>query len=215
MNSVGQDVLAPGVQIEIDALLSEGSVSVIGGGPVCVSFSWAVTPPVRSRRYPRGKPGLTANMKQKVLLGNRMSDWVCSAVSKAHSLGILFWVENPLPSWIWFQKRWRLFAKTPGVGPLDTDYCTWGNPWRKRTRFLLNFNLQNTKCMCNCISKHLVLRGAAPDGRMWTLHAQPYPRGLAAFLAANICQALGWDTTARRLDVDSCASRARRKFVSP
>ena len=46
--------------------------------------------------------------------------------------------------------------------------------------------------MCTRDHQHIVLRGTAPDGILWTRHAEPYPAGLSEYLASVICAQAGF-----------------------
>ena len=89
------------------------------------------------------------------------------------------------------------------------DFCRWGTPWRKRTRFLTTLtDLQGARLLCNCArpTQHQRLRGRAPDGRAWTLIAQPYPKAFARVLGMAAASAAGLSTIRRRrLDIGACA----------
>ena len=84
---------------------------------------------------------------------------------------------------------------------VQTDYCLFGVPWRKRTKFLY-CHVDLGDIACKCASRqgrcdrtglpHIQLAGAQ-DGVMRTKLAEPYPpklcRKLArAFSAAICCQ---------------------------
>eukprot|EP00972_Heterocapsa_arctica_P028131 4138583-Heterocapsa_arctica.AAC.1 len=72
---VRQDLFYVSVRVEIEALIRSGALTVIGAGPICASFSRAVTPCVRDRTHPRGVPWATDNTKRKMRDGNSNSDW--------------------------------------------------------------------------------------------------------------------------------------------
>ena len=74
--STDEDLLNPAVRERILRLLRLRAFSTFGAAPICSSFSRAVTPPVRSMKYPRGKPGLRLSMRLKVSQGNSHSDFV-------------------------------------------------------------------------------------------------------------------------------------------
>ena len=72
-----------------------------------------------------------------------------------------------------------------------TDFCQYGTPWRKITRFLSNIDLssaallcQGPRGMCSRTHKpHEQLRGM--DGKQFRTHlAEPYPTKLANRLVA-------------------------------
>ena len=57
--SASEDLLDPDLQRIILDMIRLGCFLAICMAPICASFSMAVTPPIRTRRYPRGRPGLT------------------------------------------------------------------------------------------------------------------------------------------------------------
>ena len=77
-----QDLLLSNVRLQIEELIDLGAFLTCGAAPICASFSVAVTPPVRSSRFPRGLPGLSLAMRKKVREGNSHSDWMRSLVTK-------------------------------------------------------------------------------------------------------------------------------------
>ena len=63
--SAAEDLLKPSVREVFVKLMELGAFLTMTAAPVCASSSVAVTQPVRSKRYPRGLPGLRASMRQK------------------------------------------------------------------------------------------------------------------------------------------------------
>ena len=119
-----------------------GEVLILWLGTPCTSFSLArrlTKPgpgPLRSRDFPLGLPGLPAANQKKVDLGNRLMKVSASLARIAHSRdpgGI----EN-----LGFSRPWecapiRNLLRLSGVHDVITDFCMWGEPWRKRTRLRL------------------------------------------------------------------------------
>ena len=105
----GQDLLQPEVRHTVRKLLELKAVATLGAAPICSSFSVAVTPAVRSSRFPRGLPGLRHTMRLKVKQGNQHNDYVADLVEMAEQNLVYYWIENPDLSWWWRQKRWRKF----------------------------------------------------------------------------------------------------------
>ena len=202
----GQDLQLPSVRILIESLLAEGSVAALGAGPVCSSFSQAITPAVRNREFPSGMPGMRASMRAKVRLGNSMATWVAKLARLCLSLGIPFWVENPRFSWLWRLRVWRRLAAR--VGGWTVDYCRFGTPWRKSTFFCTNLEISGACTGCRCGARHLVLRGQGPGSVPWTRIAEPYPAGVADVLGLAVCRGAGWRPSRAALDLDALAASA-------
>ena len=57
-----QDLLDPAVRQQIEELVRAGAFLGVGAAIECRSFSRAITPAVRDREFPYGKPNLTENM---------------------------------------------------------------------------------------------------------------------------------------------------------
>ena len=116
-------------------------------------------------------------------------------------------MENPDGSWIWRQQPVIAFAAACNLDVFRVDFCRFGTPWRKRTRFLVSAlpDLAGVKCFCQARCDHVVLRGRAPGGLALTRMAQAYPLGLADLLAVSMCRSCGWYDKRRRLDVAACA----------
>ena len=118
-----------------------------------------------------------------VAADNAFSVWLARFVARAIDRGIYVCIGNPQASFLWRQPEWRAIRERTYVGFFETTMCSWGTPWRKAIRFLTNGDLQFHGTRCPCSTRHLVLRGTAPDGRSWTSIAASYPAGLADFLA--------------------------------
>lgn len=99
-----QDLLCKDLQDELLQLLEDGLFASIGMAPICASFSRAITPCVRSRRWPRGIPSLQGLMLVKVIAGNKHASFCAAIVRLAIKQDLAYWLENPDKSYIWMQK---------------------------------------------------------------------------------------------------------------
>ena len=186
------DLLDCNVRKRIEDAVTLGAFIHISAAPICGSFSRAVTPAVRSRLHPRGLKGITENMKVKVRDGNSHSIWIASLIQLAISLGILYWVENPDGSFLWLQPEWKGLPSQAADSYFKVDFCTYGTPWRKRTRFLTSGRLSHVRRLCRGNHEHVLLRGRSKAHKAaWTKVAEPYPRRLCAVLAHAACCDLG------------------------
>ena len=125
-----------------------------------------------------------------------------------------WWIENPDTSFLWQVPQWKSIIDSKLLHPFRLDYCRFGTPWRKRTKFLLN--IQTLACktlLCNGCPGHTVLRGTAPCGIAWTKVAEPYPHALADLLACAVSHASGWITEKPDPEVHArrAESRSRRR----
>lgn len=204
LHGPGQDLLAEETQAEVQNLVAAGCFRVVTAGPVCSSFSRAVRPPVRSRSEPRGFASLTCNMACKVAEGNLFSQWLASVIQDCLDLSILVLVENPWMSYLWDQPEWQEIRRCKQVGFFTTDFCMWGAPWRKRTRFLTNCSLAGEKlfCQCGAARPHIQLKGYSSEHRKpWTKVAEAYPARLCNALALFLEDDLRPAERRQRLDI--------------
>ena len=201
-----EDLQKEELQRRIEDGIKAGCFSSMGGGPVCSSFSMAITPPVRSAEWPYGKPNLSANMEMKVKEGNASALWMFSLLRLCLELKIQVWLENPAGSWMFRLPAWKaLEADYPELKFWVVDYCRFGKEWRKRTRFATTSQLGNCKTLCAGGHQHRLLRGRCKEAKMsWTRVAQAYPRGVARSLAICHCMAVG-AIEFRPFDPSSCA----------
>ena len=182
---------------------------VLGAGPVCSSLSRAVNPPVRDAQHPYGLPHISENMKIKVAIGNSFAIWVAKLVELSHSY-VHIWVENPDGSFLWQLPPWHSLFSKNHLHITKFDYCRFGAPWRKRTRFA-----NNLKCICNlsvlCTRDHThtVLKGCNSKGILWTKVAEPYPHAVANSVALACAVSVGWMRA--NLDIEKSAHVACKR----
>ena len=89
---------------------------------------------------------------------------------------------------MWYQKAVKSLPNGACENFFRTDFCVYGTPWRKRTRFLTSSRLAGTKRLCNRDHKHQILRGRSQQhGRCWTKVSEPYPGKLSTLLAWSAC----------------------------
>ena len=175
--SACEDVLNKLNAKKILRLIVLRAVEVCGSALVCRSFSAAITPPVRSSRYPRGLPSMSAAMRVKVKEGNAMADFnaevhfACEAVVPP----VLYWTENPDAGFLWHRKGYSKFRDPASRDTTCGLTIAFGTPWRKRTRVALNIpKLRGLRHLCTCEKPHVQLRGQHPTlKRPWTSVAEP------------------------------------------
>jgi hypothetical protein len=127
-------------------------------------------------------------------MGNSFARWSARLIERYHTQ-LWFWVENPQLSWFWRLPCFRRILRQYHVGAfLQLDYCRFGIPWRKRTRFFTNLtSLMGRQCFCIGGHVHQELKGASPSGVHWTKVAEPYPHGVAKVLALGEAHHCGWE----------------------
>ena len=204
-----QDLLDRNLQARLFRLIQLGAFVLVCGGPPCSSLSVAVTPPIRTKLYPRGVPWAPTKMKHKILIGNALASFTAKCAWLAHP-AVLFWVENPRSSWLWKLRPFLRLSQKPGVGFWRVDYCRYGTLWKKPTSVLTNIDqLVGRSTLCSCPGPHLNLRGNSPWRTAWSKVAEPYPHGFAESLA--IAGAVSCGRLARRVDLDAIAQSAARR----
>lgn len=182
------DLLKKSLQSKLHKLLAGGVFMHFSAAPVCASFSRAITPAVRNHDYPFGVPWASTAMQEKLKEGNVHLLFVCLMVSTCIAMGIHYWFENPDNSHMWYQRAVKTLPHGACERFFRTDFCVYGTPWRKRTRFLTSSRLAGTKRLCNRDHKHQILRGRSQrHGKCWTKVAEPYPGKLTTLLAWSAC----------------------------
>ena len=121
-----EDLLQPAVQAHILEILGSGRVKGCSGGPVCASFSSAITPAWRTAAHPEGVPWATFEQRLKLERGNKFLAFTYDVIEACIRHGLIYCFENPQNSRFWFQPGWPLVLE--GNGPHDflTDFCVWG-----------------------------------------------------------------------------------------
>ena len=159
LHEAGEDLLNLGTQREIAELILGECFRGVSAGPVCSSFSCAVTPSWRSKEFPAGRPGLKTCQADKVRHGNAMLEFVLNVVVLCERLGIVYIIENPLNSWMWAQPAWEGCTSRGRSWDFICDYCVFGTAWKKPTRFRTNGQLGGQRMRCSRDHRHLALRG--------------------------------------------------------
>ncbi|CAE7812321.1 unnamed protein product, partial [Symbiodinium sp. KB8] len=115
LRSPDQNLLDVQAQARIEELVLARRVRTVGMAPPCCSFSSAVTPPVRSSRFPRGVPWLAGAMKERVGEGNKHADWCAKLIGLCEKAGVGWWLEQPDTSGLWRLPGFKLFRKRTRV----------------------------------------------------------------------------------------------------
>ena len=201
-----EDLLKPVVQDEVLSLIDSGAILGVGAAPVCSSMSRAITPSWRSAAEPYGIVGLTQAQQKKVSEGNEFAKFVAKVCAACLRRSIPFWVENPVASFLWWIPEVVSISRSPGVGFWTVDFCAFGTPWRKRTRFLTTTCLAGQKTLCPGCLAHQILRGRSRQHKKsWTRVAEPYPNRLSLVVAMALSGASGDRPEFNKLDASKCA----------
>ena len=165
----------------------------------CTSFSRARDrrpgpPPLRSNECPLGLPGLSAKDQQKVKCGNVLIRFSARILMLCGNLFIPGTLENPAMSRLWLCKATTHVLRRRFAQQAVCDFCQFGTPWKKPTRFAgVHIDLGRlAQCRCQgaprgfCSrtgSRHVPLVRQHPSGKWLTQIAEPYPKKLARLLA--------------------------------
>ena len=125
------DLLRAELREKIEYLTSKRVFFAVGAAPVCGSFSIAVTPAVRDKTHPQGKPEISNAMEIKVQQGNSFSRWLSRIASLCLTLDLVFWIENPQRSWLWEQTEWAPLRRDSRAGFWEVTFCAFNAPWKK------------------------------------------------------------------------------------
>ena len=194
------DLLKESLQLQLLELIQADAFDLVGSALICSSFSKAITPAVRSPRYPAGLPGIRRSMREKVRQGNdhaKFNVLVISACDETHNY---YWLENPDSSYLWIQKGYSRYRRPDSLDVMRADFCVFGTPWRKRTRVATSLpSLKGKRYLCRCSPpRHFPLRGQHPFlKRPWTSVAEPYPRGFAHLIARSAARDVGWSNVVK------------------
>lgn len=186
-------------------------------------MSIAVTPPVRTRRYPGGVPWCSAKERCRVKDGNSHAAWMARLRQRCLAASVAFWLENPDSSWLWRQKGTLKLVKASaasGWGFWRADYCGFRTPWRKRTRFFVSMPLlSSVSTLCKGCPSHQRLRGMCTSTESWTSVAQAYLAGVCKALAFAVLDQLatvsGDHNWWKGLRIGGAAKPGPREFVVP
>lgn len=202
--SAGEDLLHESNRSRIVRLVELRAVLLVGMAVICSSFSVAITPPVRSNRFPRGVPWAPRTMREKIRTGNSHSDFAALLIALCLSVGVDFWLENPDTSFLWRQRGFQRYRDPSSPDIFRLDYCRFGTSWRKRTRVATSITtLMGLRCLCVCSKPHVPLRGMHPTlHKPWTAVAEPYPKAFADLLGYAASTQVGWSK--RKLNIAGC-----------
>ena len=202
-HSPAEDLLSSALRSRIEFLLRHGTFAA--SGPVCSSFSTAITPPCRTWEILDGVPWCSPLQQQKCKDGNSHCRWYARLVRLCSAHKVVFSIKNPCGSWFRKQKCWGTL-RTDSWQDFGVDYCRFGTRWRKRTRFRTNSCLGSEKVFCRCARPHVQLRShCRRRGVLYTKLAEPYPRKLCELLSLAILSSADLIPDRRKLNVASCS----------
>ena len=190
------DITRPRLWQAIVGWIQAGWVLYVLLAPPCASWSrirnaGTGPPPLRDDDHIWGLSTVRDSEKWKVDLGNstlRVSVCIFRACLRA---GVPALIENPLTSWMWVAPPMATLMLCKNVRWVRSDFCQWGTPWRKATRFVCcHLDVAHIENRCTgrgvCSRSglhHLQLIGKDEHGVFKTRLAEAYPRRLCTRLA--------------------------------
>ena len=166
--------------------------------PPCTTFSTARdrTSVIRNRTFPWGLPNLKPTDHAKVQEGNATMRTAIAVLNACIKTGTPAIMENPATSKCWYTPELEAIAAHDCAASVTTDQCMFGQPWRKRTRFLcVNIDpFDQQRLVRKCLGKdgfcsrtrekHFTLSGGQHASR-----AAAFPRDLCNELAEVLLSA--------------------------
>ena len=191
------DLTRPAVLQSVKFDIDKGRIIAAMLAPPCSSFSVARdrTMVIRSKLFPWGLPDLPPHEQDKIRVGNCCIRSTLKIISWLDSWRLPWILENPYTSKVWYLPPLQQLMKSEHVHDIVCDFCMFGTPWRKRTRFLcgnidpVDLGRIDKQCVGThgCCSRtgrrHVQLTGSHKCGIPMTRHAQPYPHRLCHGLA--------------------------------
>ena len=182
------DVLQPDVEHKIFNWIRSHRISFLWCGMPCATFSRARKwdgkgpGPLRTWEHLWGIPYLSSHDQKKLNTGNQLFSFTLRLLRLCNQFRVPFVLENPKSSLAWSMPPMNKFRYKCSPQTIDLDYCQFGEPWRKPTKFLYNFiDLSSLALQCQphndrCSRSkrpHIRLTGLDERGIFWTLRAQP------------------------------------------
>jgi hypothetical protein len=186
MNGKHQDLSKRVVQ---DCLMEE----LVQGLHWCVlasvpsgSFGRSSKPPLRSKVYPMGLPGLTEEQRDKVQAENSLLEFVLSVGERCGELGIWFFLERSGGTLHGELPQWKEFVrKTPiALGPRSIllEFCGFGGRIQRKTEIISNAGwFSSFEKGCPGCASHVSIREAGAAERNGE-----YPEELARSWAQEV-----------------------------
>lgn len=148
---------------------------------------------LRSTAHPDGLPGVSQRDLQYLELANRVTGNSFILVDALCAAGASVSIENPHGSMLWHCSAYKAWAAKYKPDIIVLDYCTYGEPFRKRTRLVTwhagsrvkaSF-LKSIEKKCPGTHTHVNLSGWRPIGKKKTVMRST--RGSAAY-PVSLCR---------------------------
>ena len=218
----GDNVLDPGVERQILALLNSRIFSFVWLGMPCNTFSIARRHdgkgprPLRSHSRPMGVSGLKAQDRRALHEGNQLLYFTCRVLCVCEMRCIPYVLESPWSSRCWQTPLLKQLMAGGRARFIKLHLCQFQERWRKPTALLhVGVDLRSiARCckgslaVCSATGKrHLPLHGFVSDGRFMTSAAQPYPYKLVNEVVQLVSAQLSATLHIRTHGPDRCADK--------
>lgn len=215
--SAEHDLMRTSVQRQVAGWIGSGLIACVWLGTPCTSFSraqqfWRGAFPLRTSSEPAGCPhvkDMPAHTQELVRNGNVLAAFSCRVFRQCCQLGIPVALENPASSLLWRMPQMLSLLRREDVSLVQTDYCQFSVPWRKRTKFMyahvdlacVERTCHSKKGICSRTGQRHVQLMGSQGGVMRTKLAEPYPAQLCRLLAQSFSSAVcsGKHAALRRL----------------
>ena len=152
--------------------------------------------PLRNNDNLFGLPNPSPCDAEKIRVGNKTMYATSRLIACAIKLSIPVILENPATSMLWLAPPIKKLCERVSCYNHILDFCSFGTPWRKRTRFaiwnclhldlLLGHKCSSRKGMCDFSGNQHVRLEGCKDGKFLTHAAQSYPKKLCQLFARII-----------------------------
>ena len=199
--------------------LGSGLVCALFSGTPCEGLSQARRAPawsrmprrLRSPDHPEGLPDLEGKDREALERSNDLARRAGLLLRLAVQLGIPSGEENPASSCLWQLTDRIKMAQDPNCTDYVVDYCSWGRPFRARTRIRLWHAVAKHLSDHRCTGKRLCAFSGRPHHQLTgassgnngflTKLKNRYPDGLCCTLVAALFDALQKKKLHRRWDL--------------
>ena len=205
--SATHDLMRPSVRRQLLGWIGSGLIACVWLGTPCTSFSraqqfWRGAFPLRTSSQPAGCPwvkDMPPHTQELVRTDNALATLSVAVFRQCCRLEVPVALENPGSSLLWQMPQMLALNRREDVTIVETDYCMFGVPWRKRTKFMYAYvdlsciarKCSSRKGVCDRTGhRHVQLQGTASCGKLLTKLAEPYPAKLCKLLASSFSAAL-------------------------
>ena len=146
-------------------------------------------PPLRTPRFPDGKPGLTGLHAVKLRAANRLYNYMRRLIKQLHAANIIWTVENPFTSLLWETSYWKDVEKNTDPFYCELHNCMFGGKRLKRTCLASNSSaVMSLNILCD--GQHEHAPWSINNGVFDTSLEAEYTPCLAKALATAILEAI-------------------------